>query len=151
MTPIAGRVHTGWLPSAGGGGQSSGGPYIFTLTGPTLLTALTGVAPPVVNPLQWRLISRSSGNLLMAAKNVATSNVANIRLISITNVTNGFAYSGPLTLPAVIPGGNSLTPNSDATFNLAFTNSGVTTGPFSFTMTVDANGVSQYQVTINVP
>ena len=87
----------------------------------------------------------------MAVKNVATSSVTNVRVVSITNVTNGFSYTGPFALPTVVPGGASITPGSEPGFNLFFSNSGGTTGPFSFTMTVDANGVAPYQVTMNVP
>ena len=39
--------------------------------------------------------------------NNGTSNVANVRVISIANVSNGFTYTGPFTLPTVDTNGVS--------------------------------------------
>ncbi len=151
LTPVAGRTGNGWLPFNGGSGQGGPGPLTFTVVQPALLTATTTAAAAQGPVLEWRVQSRTNGNISMGVKNIANANLLNVRINSIASITNGFVYSG-FALPATVPGAANLAPNNESGFNLVFNRPGAAaSAAFSFTMTVEANGVAPYQVTINVP
>jgi hypothetical protein len=113
--------------------------------------------PGCLSPvLVFSLSSRTNGNLSMNLANTGGATATNVKILSITNVTpatvfHSTAFGAP---PYIVPGGLLVPPGANTGFNLQFVdNLGLSTitVPFSFQMTVVADNVPQFDLTINVP
>ena len=113
--------------------------------------------PGCVSPvLVFSILSRDGGRVSMNLANTGEGAAANVKILSVKNVIpNSVVHSTEFGAPPyIVPGGLLVGPGANTSFNLQFltqTGSSMVVGAFNFKMTVAADNLPQFDLTINVP
>jgi len=155
VVTLTAAASTGFALQNWTGANGTGPTTTVIVNAPLTVTAnFNAVQPPVID---FSLLTRTTGNLLMNARNSGGSAARNLTITSISNITATgatFVYTGfpGMQVPFVIPGGVSLAVGGNAAFNLLFTaTAGSAATAFSFTITAQADNLPSFTQVVNIP